>query len=202
MPISLPNDSDLQDSSSTEVRLELARRLHDGPAQELVALGYRLDALIGNPDLSSEHRTELREIRLDLITLTENLRDQLYLVSLKDLKSLESELIRVLPGFEVEVEIPESEELVPLENTLSLLILEIARNAAKHSRGSRFWVKLSLSDSSISIRVGENGAGPITLKERSLGLRLINAQVQTLNGTIELHSSQSGNEYLIEIPRQ
>ena len=195
------SDSDLQDSSSTEVRLELARRLHDGPAQELVALGYRLDALIGDPKLSSEHRIELRKIRLDLITLTENLRDQLYLVSLKDLKSLESELAQVLPGFEIEIEILETHELAPLENRLSLLILEIARNAAKHSEGTRFWVSLRISDSSISLRVGENGSGPISLKERSLGLRLINSQVHGLNGTIELQSGAFGNEYLIEIPK-
>ena len=195
------SDSDLHYSSGTEVRLELARRIHDGPAQELVALGYRLDALIGESDLSADHRIELRKIRLDLITLTENLRDQLYLVSLKDFKSLYSELTQVLPGFEIKVEIPDTREVASLENTLSLLILEIARNAAKHSRGSRFWVTLRISDSHISLSVGENGSGPISLKERSLGLRLINSQVHNLKGTIELQSGPLGNEYLIEIPR-
>lgn len=201
MPNSLRSDSDLQDSNSTEVRLELARRLHDGPAQELVALGYRLDALIGDSKISAEHRAELRQIRLDLITLTENLRDELYLVSLKDLRFLQRELPRILPGFEIEVELPKVSGIENLENSLTILILEIARNAAKYSEGSRFWVKSRITDSSISIRVGENGSGPISLKERSLGLRLINSQVHSLGGTIELQSSQLGNEYLIEIPR-
>jgi two-component sensor histidine kinase len=40
------------------------------------------------------------------------------------------------------------------------------------------------------------------MKERSLGLKLINAQVQTLGGEIELRSGSFGNEYLIEIPRR
>ena len=195
------SESDLQESGSTELRLELARRLHDGPAQELVALGYRLDERIGERELSPQHRRELRQIRLDLVGVTEKLRDELYLVSLKDLQSLNAELPRILPGFEIELEIPDIKGIESVENSLTILIIEIARNAAKHSKGSRFWVKHRISDSSISLQVGENGTTPISIKERSLGLRLINSQVHALGGTIELHTSELGNEYLIEIPK-
>ena len=195
------SESDLQESGSTELRLELARRLHDGPAQELVALGYRLDELIGERELSPQHRRELRQIRLDLVGVTEKLRDELYLVSLKDLQSLNAELPRILPGFEIELEIPDIKGIESVENSLTILIIEIARNAAKHSKGSRFWMKHRISDSSISLQVGENGTTPISIKERSLGLRLINSQVHALGGTIELHTSELGNEYLIEIPK-
>ncbi|NDA40575.1 MAG: hypothetical protein EBX88_03975, partial [Actinobacteria bacterium] len=70
-PNSLPNTEEENN------RLELARRLHDGPAQKLIALGYRLDSLIGESGLAAKYRGELREIRLDLIELTEDLRDEL-----------------------------------------------------------------------------------------------------------------------------
>lgn len=183
-------------------RLELARRLHDGPAQKLIALGYRLDALIGESTLNPIHRSEFREIRLDLIDLTEDLRDELYLVSARNLTSLRGELPEILPGFTIELDLPTDVAKPEIENSLAILILEIARNAAKHSTGKRFWVYFESSVNSIQIRVGDDGNRAISMKERSLGLKLINAQVQTLGGEIELRSGSFGNEYLIEIPRR
>lgn len=183
-------------------RLELARRLHDGPAQKLIALGYRLDTLIGESSLNPIHRSELREIRLDLIDVTEDLRDELYLLSARNLTSLRGELPEILPGFTIELDLPTEAAKPEIENSLATLILEIARNAAKHSTGKRFWVYFESSVNSIQLRVGDDGNRAISMKERSLGLKLINAHVQTLGGEIELRSGSFGNEYRIEIPRR
>ena len=182
-------------------RLELARRLHDGPAQKLVALGYRLDALIGVKNLAPSHRRELREIRLDLMELTEDFRDELYLQSRRDLNSLKSELSILLPGFEIEFGVPESTALLPFEHSLVNLILEIARNSSKYSNGQRFWVNIEIEVDLIRMWIGDNGTKAISVRERSLGLKLINAQVQALNGIVELTCGENGNEYLMEIPR-
>lgn len=183
-------------------RLELARRLHDGPAQKLIALGYRLDTLIGESSLNPIHRSELREIRLDLIGVTEDLRDELYLLSARNLTSLRGELPEILPGFTIELDLPTEAAKPEIENSLATLILEIARNAAKHSTGKRFWVYFESLVNSIQLRVGDDGNRAISMKERSLGLKLINAHVQTLGGEIELRSGSFGNEYRIEIPRR
>ena len=182
-------------------RLELARRLHDGPAQKLIALGYRLDSLIGESGLAAKYRGELREIRLDLIELTEDLRDELYLISLRNLASLRVELPEILTDFEINLVLPTREEQPELENSLATLVLEIARNAAKHSTGKRFWVHIQSCVDLVRLQVGDNGSWKVSIKERSFGLRLINAQVQKLGGEIELRSGDFGNEYLIEIPR-
>jgi signal transduction histidine kinase len=190
----LPKETELTE------RLELARRLHDGPAQKMIALGYRLDALIGEPDLNNDFRRELREIRLDLIELTENLRDELFLLSNMDLQLAQSELRQLLPDFLIEFEVDSSVDLTPMENSIAHLILEIARNTSKYSSGDQFWVRIHLDDGALLIRIGENGAGQISIRERSLGLKLINSQVQALSGSIEIHSGDLGNEYLIEIP--
>jgi len=183
-------------------RLELARRLHDGPAQKLIALGYRLDTLIGESSLNPIHRSELREIRLDLIDVTEDLRDELYLLSARNLTSLRGELPEILPGFTIELDLPTEAAKPEIENSLATLILEIARNAAKHSTGKRFWVYFESLVNSIQLRVGDDGNRAISMKERSLGLKLINDHVQTLGGEIELRSGSFGNEYRIEIPRR
>jgi signal transduction histidine kinase len=190
----LPKETELTE------RLELARRLHDGPAQKMIALGYRLDALIGEPDLNNDFRRELREIRLDLIELTENLRDELFLLSNMDLQLAQSELRQLLPDFLIEFEVDSSVDLTPMENSIAHLILEIARNTSKYSSGDQFWVRIHLDNGALLIRIGDNGAGQISIRERSLGLKLINSQVQALSGSIEMHSGDLGNEYLIEIP--
>jgi len=190
----LPKETELTE------RLELARRLHDGPAQKMIALGYRLDALIGEPDLNNDFRRELREIRLNLIELTENLRDELFLLSNMDLQLAQSELRQLLPDFLIEFEVDSSVDLTPMENSIAHLILEIARNTSKYSSGDQFWVRIHLDNGALLIRIGDNGAGQISIRERSLGLKLINSQVQALSGSIEMHSGDLGNEYLIEIP--
>ncbi|MBU3716255.1 MAG: hypothetical protein FGM63_04365 [Candidatus Nanopelagicaceae bacterium] len=195
-PNSLPKREELNE------RLELARRLHDGPAQKLIALGYRLDAIIGEPSLSSTHRGELREIRLDLIDLTQDLRDELYLIASRNIACLRSELPEILPNFTIDLVLPTDALQPEVENSLTTLILEIARNAAKHSTGRKFWVHIESSENSVRLLVGDDGQAKVSIKERSLGLKLINAQVQTLGGEIELRSGTFGNEYLIEIPRR
>jgi signal transduction histidine kinase len=190
----------LPKASKLTERLELARRLHDGPVQKLILLGYRLDALIAEPGLNNVYRRELREIRLNLIELTEDLRDELYLLSHKDLLSVQSELKQILPEFKIEFEVQGSVDVTPIENSIAHLILEIARNASKHSLGDRFWVRIHLEKDALVIRIGDNGTGQISIKERSLGLKIINSQVQVLRGSIEMQSGDFGNEYLIEIP--
>ena len=195
----MPNRS-LERSNQND-RLELARRLHDGPAQKLVALGYRLDALIGEQDLSTKHRRDLREIRLALMELTEDLRDELYLISKLELSALQKELPLILPEFKIELDIPQTQEFQGLENSIAILILEIARNTAKHSAATKFWARVEKRENLIHLRIGDDGRKSISVRDRSLGLKLINSQVQSLGGAIELHSGVHGNEYIIEIPK-
>ena len=64
--------------SSLPDRLELARRLHDGPAQQLVAIGLALDELVSNPLISKETRTALRNLRLQVIDTSKSLRSEIY----------------------------------------------------------------------------------------------------------------------------
>jgi signal transduction histidine kinase len=111
-------------------------------------------------------------------------------------------LPEILPGFTIELDLPTEAAKPEIENSLATLILEIARNAAKHSTGKRFWVYFESLVNSIQLRVGDDGNRAISMKERSLGLKLINAHVQTLGGEIELRSGSFGNEYRIEIPRR
>ncbi|NBY82967.1 MAG: histidine kinase, partial [Actinobacteria bacterium] len=50
-------------SSPNSERSRLARELHDGLAQELAAVGYQLDQVVGDPALDNKNRRIIRDIR-------------------------------------------------------------------------------------------------------------------------------------------
>ena len=57
-------------------KLRIAHDLHDGVVQDLAALGYAIDSVIGNPCLTPELRSELREIRLESSRITAAFRNE------------------------------------------------------------------------------------------------------------------------------
>lgn len=182
-----------------EERLELARRLHDGPAQQLIALGYKLDEVIGSPDLAPNLRRLIREARLELIDLTEGLRDELYLLENLTLEESLEEVRRMLPKTDVEATLPNLNFEPRVESTLAQILLELARNAAKHARPSRFWIIYSLEDQIPTFRIGNDGAARINIKENSLGLKLISEQARHIDATIELETGKEVFEYTIRM---
>ena len=69
---------------SNTARLDLARELHDGIAQDLVALGYELDLLLAHSDPSTQSRKEIRGMRFRVDEMISKVRREMY--ALRDLK--------------------------------------------------------------------------------------------------------------------
>jgi signal transduction histidine kinase len=65
-------------SSPNSERARLARELHDGLAQELASLGYRLDQVIGSSNLDNKDRAPLRQIRFTLSGLISQVRNEIF----------------------------------------------------------------------------------------------------------------------------
>ena len=67
-------------ASTTErsERIRIARDLHDGIAQELVALGYSLDKTLTAAVVDPEVKAQLREVRSQLTNLTNELRAEIF----------------------------------------------------------------------------------------------------------------------------
>ena len=188
-----------KEDSKRAVRLELARRLHDGPAQELIALGYKLDAVIGSPDLSPKHRKSIREARLDLISLTQTLRDELYLLEQITLPDALAEVKVLLSKIEVVSSIEDVDLDSRTESVLAQILLEIARNCAHHSKASRFWIIHSRVKGRDVFKIGNDGGKKISLKSKSLGLKLISEQASSIDATIELETNNEVFEYTIAL---
>ena len=69
-------------------RVRLAQDLHDGIAQDLVGLGYRLDALIAAVGTPLEIRSELRTLRFAISDLVEKVRNEIFELSAHAMKVL------------------------------------------------------------------------------------------------------------------
>ena len=61
-----------------DVRSQIARDLHDGVIQDLVAFGYSLDSVIAHPDLTPPLRSEIRRVRLDATEIVRKLREDIF----------------------------------------------------------------------------------------------------------------------------
>lgn len=195
---SLPQKSQpfLPDQSE---RVELARRLHDGLAQELIALGYSLDEIIGRSALDNKIRSELRALRLRVIEISETFRDEIYLLRLLSFEQLKARISELFHDRELELALPEISISQGIEDGICRAVLEMARNSARHSQGEKFSVTHTLSERRIEIEVWDNGSGEISLKERSFGMASIQEHLERAGAEFSLDSGTDGNLYKIRL---
>lgn len=181
-------------------RLELARRLHDGLAQNLAALGYQLDELVGDSQTSPAIKSELRKIRLDLINVINDFRDDIYLLRTLSFTHLEEELKGLLANIACQIDLPIGLLSSQAEDALSKAILEIARNSAEHSNCRLFRIYYELPEGSrVLIHISDNGSGIVQIREGSFGLLTIAEEVSRAGAQIQQTSDSTGTHYVIEI---
>jgi len=155
---------------STSQRVRLAQELHDGIAQDLVGLGYALDFIYAKEG-NDELRSDLRNLRLDVITLIGRVR---------------------LEIFELRNSAHSSEDLdsVPeVRAELNRIFNEIIENSIKHSCAS-----------TLEISVSDNGIGGAHNRAGHHGLQGIAERTQALGGDLELVSNFTGTHFQLSIP--
>lgn len=127
-------------------RVTLAQELHDGIAQDLVALGYSIDAMILESQNSSE-KSSLRALRFSITDLVEKVRTEIH--ALRN---------------STEPLLAESDTVITHE--LQRIFMEILRNIEKHSLASELTIQIS--DNGIGgAQSSENGFGIKGLIERT-----------------------------------
>ena len=181
-------------------RLELARRLHDGLAQDLAALGYRLDDLIAEQASSPELKSELRRIRFDIISVIDKFRDEIYLLRSINFEELAETLQALLEGQILNLDLPHGLLTTENEDALSRAILEIARNSVRHSGCTRFSIAFTASaNNRLVIHVSDDGTGKIQTRIGSFGLSSIAEEISRAGAKCEQLTDETGNHYFIEI---
>lgn len=200
-----------------EARRRIARELHDGVGQNLVALMRQLDTIGAQlPENAAEGREGLRRLReLAQITLddTRSLSRLLRPQILDDL-GLDAALrwlARSLDGLRVELELPD--ELPVLDDETSTLLFRVAQealsNAAKHSRASRVVIAITARPGgSLRMDIRDDGRGCDVEKALAAGregngggLGGIRDRVDLFDGRLSLQSVPGqGFSLGIELP--
>ena len=187
-------------SSPNTERTRLARELHDGLAQELASLGYRLDQIIGSNDLDNTNRAPLRQIRFSISGLINQVRDEIFELRTNESKSfreqLDQQLAIILTHTDIAYEVSGECE-VKSDQRFELLraVRELVVNAMRHGSCSIIKIKLTLNQ----IQVEDNGIGGMIIKKESYGLVGVSERLIKIGAKIQFISQSSGSLIIIAL---
>ena len=190
----------LMNSSPNTERTRLARELHDGLAQELASLGYRLDQIIGSNNLDNINRTPLRQIRFSISGLINQVRDEIFELRTNESKSfkaqLDQQLSTILSHSEITYEIHGEIEVKSNQRfELMRAVRELVFNAVRHADCSVIRIKLT----SNQIEIEDNGVGGVNEKQNSYGLLGVRERLAEIGAQIDIKSQSTGSTILISL---
>jgi signal transduction histidine kinase len=177
-------------SSPSSDRARLARELHDGLAQELAAIGYKLDSVIGRENLDQNARKDLRRLRSTITALIEQVRNEIFELRNNSNRSfaeaVKSQLETLLSGSEISYELQGECEIKKDEHyELIRCIRELILNSISHSNCLN--IQISLSDKSITYK--DDGVFQETTTNSSFGLIGISERLTRIGGQLNRKES-------------
>jgi signal transduction histidine kinase len=187
-------------SSPNSERTRIARELHDGLAQELASLGYRLDQIIGDTDLDNKNRYALRELRFTLTGLINQVRDEIFELRTNTNKALKQQLDDqvsvLLSGSDIGYEIVGEIE-IDIKKRFEVIraVREIIINARRHSGCSEITINLTNE----KIVITDDGAGGITEKANSYGLTGVKERLAQIGAQLQSESNSTGTKMVLEL---
>ncbi|MFZ9761965.1 MAG: hypothetical protein ACO3CY_01495 [Candidatus Nanopelagicaceae bacterium] len=187
------------EKQKSTLRLDLARRLHETLAQDLAVIGYQLDEIIGDANLGKTHRIALRKIRFSISQTTKSFRDQIYQLKLTSRQQLSNQVKEILGEIKLAADFtyPEFDQLV--EEGLSQVILELARNTSRHSKATCFYLNFKEDEESIEFEIGDDGIGGVKPKDFRFGLASIDELLIQISSSYSSASTADGSSFKFQI---
>ncbi len=161
-----------------------------------------MDALIGESELDSTLRGQLRAIRLSLQEITQQFRDDIYLTNQRSRQWLHSALKEALLGFNLSIDLSYPALIGRYEHLLNEAIFEIARNSLRHSSARKLEISYSLDQNHLQLKVSDDGTGFNDARTPNLGLQLIKQTLTLVAVSYTCESNSSGTTYTITIDRR
>ncbi len=157
------SQKNLQRRLQSSTRINLARDLHDSLAQDLVAIGYKLDLLIA--DLPFNYRANVKEIRDLVTTATSQVRKELFA-----LRATAEDPLDQINSSAIPLALDIQGDLSTLDSRRLRIVNELVRNAASHSKGRN--IRLEITEDYLI--VSDDGVGLFGVSELAdqLGARL------------------------------
>jgi signal transduction histidine kinase len=181
------------------VRIAIAQEIHDGIAQDLIALGYQIDLVLAQPHTPSSVRHEMRTIRHDLSDLIIKVRSEIF--NLRKPSEFWLALQRVADQLSPIVEISSGDCAVnPQDEELLLQVIpELLRNALHHSGATQIHISFTQEKDHLVVAISDNGTGGAKITSDRYGLLGCVERVQSHGATISLESGEKGTTVSITL---
>lgn len=199
--------------SQEEERARLSRDLHDGISQWLVSIKLQIEsgiAKLANPGVSRDTArgsfdraaNQLNDVLGEVRRISHDLRPAI----LDDL-GLAAALAHLTKEFAEHTGIParfetdaKTDALTDVDNTVLFRIAQEAlTNIKRHAHATEVKVRLSGDEKRVTLRVTDNGKGFDVARvaehpKRGIGLRNMHERLETVGGSLALHSSDEGTQ--------
>lgn len=192
-------------SAASEERRRLSRELHDGIAQDLAVLGYRVDLLLLDSTQPIAH-AELAAVGDDIRRVLQETR-----WSIHDLRggrlpevglgtALADHVRRSAATADMTAHLKLTEGHRKLPTPVQLELLRIAQeavtNARKHSGARNLWVELDVSSTAALLRVSDDGSNTSRRRDgtamEGLGLTIMRERARSIGAEFSYHPRPGG----------
>lgn len=191
---------DVRGLATSEERHRIAREMHDGVAQELVALGYAVDEIASvtdepdTRDLSESLRSEISRIvsdlRFSIFDLRHDVSDRSLATALADYANA----VAIQSGLRVHLTL--DERGTPLASRTQTEVLRIAQeaigNVRRHSQAANLWVSWTTDVRSMCLRVEDDGVGNAAPREQHYGLHTMRERAENIGTTLAVLDRPGG----------
>lgn len=186
--------------ATAEERDRLAREMHDGVAQEIVALGYVVDEIesVSDDPQTQELAATLRhEISRVVTELRYSIYDLRHHVTDHRLSGALADYVRELSiGEDLRVNLSFDESGNALSPRAETELLRIAQeaigNVRRHARATNLWVTFVTDGMHIDLRIDDDGVGGAAAKERHWGLQTMAERAASLGARLTVCERPSG----------
>ncbi len=203
-------------ATQDEERRRIARELHDGLGQDLVAIKMMLDGI-----LQQEHSAAKKQVASDVSTLIDRTIQQVRSIShllhppLLDEVGLRAALKWYLEGFtkrsgiETELDVQPSSfpRIAPeLETAVFRIVQEALTNVFRHSGARKGWVTVAKEENQVVVTVRDDGKGisdrVVEFRPESIGIGIggMRQRVKEFGGELRLRNSNPGAIVEVIIP--
>ena len=195
---------------STSERIALARDLHDGLAQDLVALRFRVEFLADSPTIDVKDAQELKRISLEISQITEKVRRELFNLrelvgSRQDAADFDASIGNVIAPFRNQIEIDCTSSFLSLPAHFCELLLhvtpELIRNTLKHAGASRIEIAITQLENSLQFSFSDDGRGGAHESDLRYGLTGIRELVELNQGNFSI-VDKCGTTICLNFPSQ
>ena len=185
-------------------RVKIAQELHDGIAQDLVALSYSLDNLLAEAETPASTRVELRNLIFSVSAMIAKVREEIFNLRSANPESLESSLRTLLAeshsAIELRIALEDCKHSEVIQEQILAISRELLRNSIKHSGASVIEITIEKSENGSTYSYRDNGTGIDPLTPAGFGTRGIKERCISIESELTVKSNELGTKYLISIP--